>query len=145
SMDVTERVELLQAERGARNEAEAARRRLELLARAGAVLSGSLDPEETLQTISSIVVPAIADWCRIDLLDETGTLKRRVAHHSDPQRAERALQMAREIHAASGSKGSVAWVMANGRAHRGSLRDPDVMADPAMRLYAETFEMREHY
>ena len=145
SMDVTERVELLQAERRARDEAEAARRRLELLAKAGAVLSGSLDPDETLHAIASIVVPAVADWCRIDLLDETGALKRRLAHHSDPQRAERALQMAREMRAAPGSKASMAWVMTNAHAHRGSFQDPDVMADPAIRLYTETFGMREHY
>ncbi len=53
--------------------------------------------------------------------------------------------MAREMRAAPGSKASMAWVMANGRAHGGSFRDPEVMADPAMRLYTETFGMREHY
>jgi PAS domain S-box-containing protein len=145
STDVTERVELLQAERRARDEAEAARRRLELLAKAGAVLSGSLDPDETLHAIASIVVPAVADWCRIDLLDETGAMKRRLAHHSDPQRAERALQMAREMRAAPDVKASMAWVMTNGLARRGSFLDRDLMADPAIRLYTETFGMREYY
>ncbi|NPC56872.1 ATP-binding protein [Caenimonas soli] len=145
STDVTERVELLEAERRARGEAEAARRRLELLAKAGAVLSGSLDPDETLQAIARIVVPEIADWCRLDLLDEHGDSQRRLAHHSDPERAERALRMARELRAADGTKGSMAWVMANGRPHHGNFTDPEVMADPAMRLYTETFGMRAHY
>jgi len=61
--DVTERVELLAAERSARRAAEAARHRLELLARAGTVLSGSLDPQDTLRAIAHTLVPDIADQC----------------------------------------------------------------------------------
>ncbi len=144
STDVTERVELLAAERRARDQAEAARRRLELLARAGIALTGSLDPDETLKTIATTIVPEIADWCRIDLLDEEGVLQRRVAHHTDPARAEHALAMARSLRAAPGSIGSMAWVVRNGP-HYGQYIDPQARADPALRLYTETFGMKANY
>lgn len=139
--DVTERVELLAAERAARAEAEAARRRLELLARAGAELSGSLDPDETLQAIAKVIVPAVADWCRIDLLDDEGVLQRRLAHHSDPERAQRALEMARQLRAAPGTVGSMAWAIAHGRPFYGRFDDPRALADPALRQYTQTFGM----
>jgi hypothetical protein len=33
-----------------------------------------------------VIVPDIADWCRIDLLDEHGVLQRKLTFHSDPDR-----------------------------------------------------------
>ena len=145
SIDVTERVELLAAERRARAEAESARRRLELLAGAGEVLSRSLDPDETLQAIAATLVPQIVDWCRIDLLDENGILQRRLAHHVDPVRAEAALKLARELRGAPQTVGSMAWVLANGRSHYGDFDDPATLADPALYLFTRTFGMKSHY
>jgi PAS domain S-box-containing protein len=43
-----------------------------LLAEAGALLNSSLDVEDTLASITRLAVPAIADWCIIDLADEKG-------------------------------------------------------------------------
>ena len=145
SIDVTQRVELLAAERRARAEAEVARRRLELLASAGEVLSRSLDPDETLQAIAATLVPQIADWCRIDLLDGNGVLQRRLAYHSDPVRAERALTLARELRAAPDTVGSMAWVLATGRSHYGDFDGPATAADPALRCYTQTLGLRFQY
>jgi signal transduction histidine kinase len=136
---------LLAAERDSHDRAEAARRRLELLARAGAVLTGSLEPDETLKTIGTTIVPAIADWCRIDLIDEAGQLQRRLAYHSDPERAARALEVAKSLRAAPGTTGSIAWVVKNRMSHYGRYTDPEPMADPALRLYTQTFGMGAHY
>jgi PAS domain S-box-containing protein len=77
--DITERMELLGAERRARDLAETARRRLELLARAGAEHARSLDPQDTLKAIATSLVPSIADWCRIDVMDDEGVLQRAIA------------------------------------------------------------------
>jgi signal transduction histidine kinase len=145
SIDVTQRVELLAAERRARAEAEVARRRLELLAGAGEVLSRSLDPDETLQAIATTLVPQIADWCRIDLLDGNGVLQRRLAYHSDPVRAERALTLARELRAAPDTVGSMAWVLATGRSHYGGFDGPATAADPALHLYTRTLGLKFQY
>ncbi|MDB5946385.1 MAG: chemotaxis protein methyltransferase CheR, partial [Ramlibacter sp.] len=143
--DVTERVELLAAERSAREAAEAAHHRLQLLARAGAVLSGSLDPQDTLRAIARTVVPEIADWCRIDLLDEEGVLRRRLAFHRDPALAQKALELALQMRASPDTAGSMAWVLANGVPHYGRADEPAALADPALRSYTQTFGMRAHF
>lgn len=52
------------------------RKRLEqdwrFLAETGPQLAGSLDPQATLAIVARLIVPAMADWCVIDLLDEQG-------------------------------------------------------------------------
>ncbi|HYF17575.1 MAG TPA: ATP-binding protein, partial [Ramlibacter sp.] len=128
-----------------REEAQRAHRRLELLARAGAVLSRSLDPDETLRTIGDALVPAIADWCRIDLLDDNGVLQRRLAYHSDPARAERALALARELRASPRTTGTMPWVLRTGQSHYGRFDTPEVLADPALSRFTREFGMLAHF
>lgn len=130
---------------GASAEAMAARARLELLASAGALLAHSLDPQHTLQAIAGTIVPGIADWCRIDLLDEDGVLRRRLAYHRDPERALRALELARTLRAAPATVGSMAWCIANASAHYGRFDEPPASEDPALREYTAAFGMRAHY
>jgi signal transduction histidine kinase len=63
-----------------------------LLAEAGALLNSSLDHAETLRSITRLVVPAIADWCLIDLTDDNGGFERIAAasaHADDEQLARR--------------------------------------------------------
>ena len=143
--DVTERVELLAAERNARQAAEAAHHRLALLARAGTVLSGSLDPQDTLRAIARTLVPDIADWCRIDLLDEDGCLRRRLAFHTDLVLAQKALDMALRMRASPNTTGSMAWVLENGVPHYGHYDEGEAVADPVLRSYTQTFGMRAHF
>jgi PAS domain S-box-containing protein len=57
---------------------------LELLAETGHLLSESLDYHLTLQNVSRLAVPLLADWCMLDLLSEEGVLERLVTVHSDP-------------------------------------------------------------
>jgi PAS domain S-box-containing protein len=75
TQDVTERVLLLGAEREARREAEAARRRLEALATAGERFTSTLEPAEIVDAIGSVIVPGLADWCHVDLYDDAGELQ----------------------------------------------------------------------
>ncbi|MBI5276047.1 MAG: response regulator [Burkholderiales bacterium] len=117
-------------------------RRLDLLAEAGAALARSLDPEDTLQAIARTVVPAIADWCRIDLLDDAGVLQRRLAYHSNPVVSQLAIDMARRMHASPDAVGSMGWCIRNGRSHHGRFELSD---DPALREYTQTFGMKEHF
>src|SRR5207247_1114576 len=56
---------LFEAERTAREAAQAAERRVRFLAKAGAILGSSLDWRATLQQVSDVVVPEFADWCTI--------------------------------------------------------------------------------
>jgi PAS domain S-box-containing protein len=60
-----------------------AEERQQFLAEAGWVLGSSLDYERTLADVAQLVVPKIADWCAIDLLQD-GALTRVAVAHPDP-------------------------------------------------------------
>nr|WP_255481853.1 MULTISPECIES: ATP-binding protein [Ramlibacter] len=139
--DVTERVELLAAERRARGQAEASRRRMELLASAGERMAVSLEPEQALLAVARTVVPSIADWCRIDLLDDAGVLQRKLAFHSDPQRAAQALEIARSFQTRPDTPGTMAWVIRTGAPFHGHFSRPPANPDPALVRYAAVFGM----
>lgn len=70
-----------------------AREALGLLATVGERLAGTLDPDDALRTLASLVVPAISDQCVVDLV-EHGQIRRLVAVHADPalQEAARVLE-----------------------------------------------------
>ena len=70
-----------------------AREALDLLATVGVRLAGTLDADDALRTLASLVVPAIADQCVVDLV-EHGHIRRLVAVHADPalQEAARVLE-----------------------------------------------------
>jgi PAS domain S-box-containing protein len=70
-----ERLQLVRAQ-SARVEAEAAQRRLALLADAGQILVASLDYEPSLQGVAELLVPNMADGCFIDMLEPGGLLRR---------------------------------------------------------------------
>ena len=76
--------QLLEAEKAARREAEAAAHRQTILAEVSRVLSSSLDIEATLESVVRMAVPSFADWCAVDLVDEGGTASRHVAHGAPP-------------------------------------------------------------
>jgi PAS domain S-box-containing protein len=50
--------------------------RLELLADVTGVLGSSLDYEQTLRSIADAAVPRFADWCFIDVVNESGDVER---------------------------------------------------------------------
>jgi PAS domain S-box-containing protein len=69
-----------------REQAARAQRRLQALVEADALLSETQDPSATLRQVANLVVPSVADWCAIDLLDATGQLQRLLVVHTDPAR-----------------------------------------------------------
>jgi signal transduction histidine kinase len=81
-----ERARLYEAEQRARAEAEAAEQRLSFLAGASAVLASSLDYEQTLQSVSELAIPHIADGCVVDMLRDDGHLHRVAVAHPDPKK-----------------------------------------------------------
>ncbi|HLZ31478.1 MAG TPA: GAF domain-containing protein [Chloroflexota bacterium] len=82
-----ERLQLVR-EQSARAEAEAAQRRLAFLAEASQVLALSLDFETTLQGVANLVVPALADWCCVDILEPDGSIRRIAAAMGEPVLSE---------------------------------------------------------
>ncbi|HLL76895.1 MAG TPA: ATP-binding protein, partial [Pyrinomonadaceae bacterium] len=67
------------------------------LAEAGELLASSLDYETTLQSIAQLVVPYLADWCTIDVLDADGSIERVAVAHHDPERVERVREIVRRL------------------------------------------------
>lgn len=82
------RAQLLERERLARAEAEAAQQRLAFLSEATAVLGTSLSYERTLERLAALAVPRLADWCIIYGLDEDGSIKRTAMQRADPAKEE---------------------------------------------------------
>ena len=64
-----------------------AERTLRYLAEASAVLSGSLDLDQTIADLADLVVPELADWCSVSLL-EAGKIRMVTVAHDDPARIE---------------------------------------------------------
>jgi PAS domain S-box-containing protein len=66
-----------------------ARRRAEerarLLARAGIILSSSLDYEATLRSVAELALPRVADWCIVYVLQPDGSIRRIALEHAGGQ------------------------------------------------------------
>ncbi len=56
-----------------------------LLNHANAILIGSLDLDLTLQSVAELLVPELADWCVVDLLEDE-VLRPVARAHSDPEK-----------------------------------------------------------
>jgi signal transduction histidine kinase/putative methionine-R-sulfoxide reductase with GAF domain len=67
-------------------EREQAEEMQRFLAEAGAVLSSSLDYRVTLANVARLVVPTLADWCAVDILDKDGSVERLAVEHEDPEK-----------------------------------------------------------
>jgi PAS domain S-box-containing protein len=69
--------------------------RAAFLTEATAILAGSLDYETTLAAMANLAVPAIADWCAVDVLNDDDKLERVAVAHVEPEKIE----LARSIRA----------------------------------------------
>jgi serine phosphatase RsbU (regulator of sigma subunit) len=102
----------LEAERSSREVAEEANARLQLLAEASGAFAESLDWRTTLETLARLAVPALADWCAVDLL-ESGHVQRLTLAHRDGDEAAR-MMLTRYPPRLDGQKG-VGAVLRTGR------------------------------
>ena len=71
-------------QRRARAVAESAERRARLLADISRALAGSFDYQTSLANVARLCVPALADYCLIDLVDEEERISRVGVAHVDP-------------------------------------------------------------
>jgi PAS domain S-box-containing protein len=83
-----ERARLYEAEQRARQEQA-------FLAEATALLASSLDHEITLQSVTFLAVPVLADWCSIYVLQEDGIAEQVAVAHTDPAKVEWAQELQR--------------------------------------------------
>ncbi len=83
-------------------------REISFLAEAGTRLAASLDYETTLATIMDLTVPAVADWCALELLDENGTPMQAALRHVDPAQ-EAIMHAMRTVYPLQADAGSPVW------------------------------------
>jgi PAS domain S-box-containing protein len=70
------------------------RERLSFLGEATALLTSSLELDRTLERLTELAVPLLADWCSISMLvEETGEIEQVVVAHQDPERKRWAEEM----------------------------------------------------
>jgi PAS domain S-box-containing protein len=62
--------------------------RTRVLAESGRMLAASLDYEQTLENVARAAVPAVADFCAVDLFDEDLSREHAITVHRDPHRQE---------------------------------------------------------
>jgi PAS domain S-box-containing protein len=124
--------ELYEEQRAARAAAEHSRRQALFLAEAGSVMSASLDYEQTLKTVAQLAVPAIADWCAIDVVHGRDGVQRLAVAHVDPKKVELARQLQERYRADPDAPGGVHQVIRTGRAAFMS-RIPKVLLEAAAR------------
>ncbi len=129
-----------------REAAEAEGARWRALAEAGHILDSSLDYESTLKELGQLIVPSLADWYGVDLVDEHGELTNIAVAHVDPTKVELARELRRRLPARLEDRAGVAEVVRTGR----SRWLPEItdellertIADPEMRQIARSLAPR---
>jgi signal transduction histidine kinase/ActR/RegA family two-component response regulator len=137
-----ERETLLEAERSARASAEKAQDRLHRLAGASALLSNSLEESSTLEAIASLIVPGVADACRIDLIDANGVLQRKITHHVDPVRRQAIESFVSRTVAPPETPGTFPWVISTGRSFLANFSGEMPSSDAGVREFVRLVGIR---
>ena len=91
-----ERQRHLDVERNARAAAEQAQRRLALLAEASTLLAATLDVDQALDRLTRLLVPLVADWCTVHLIDAEGEVVQLLAAHRDPDKRALIVQLEKQ-------------------------------------------------
>jgi len=106
-------IELVQ-EQAARAEAENSQKRASLLAEASRVLSASFDYQTTLAALVRLAVPALADYCALDIVEAEDTFERIGEAHIDPEKSQLLREVARFPKSALTSRHPLMRVLATG-------------------------------
>lgn len=94
-MERTAELEIsLQSERKAREESFENQLRLRILTEAGELLTSTLEYHKTVETLTRLVIPKIADWCTIDEIREDGSIIRLAASHIHSEKTPLLYEMA---------------------------------------------------
>ena len=104
-------------------------RRQRLLAETGRLLASSLHCERALAQVARLAVPALGDWCAVDIAGDDGELDRIAASHADPAKLALVERLRPELPAAGGDGAdAMARVARSGRAelHARIEREPEM-------------------
>jgi PAS domain S-box-containing protein len=114
-----------------------ANERLQMLAEAGRILSGTLDIDQQVRELAELVVPDLADWCWLVVTDEQGRLHDMASSHRDPSRREEVAAYVRSMLTVMTEEASARVVTATGRPMTMTTVDWDhverALPDPTVR------------
>jgi hypothetical protein len=92
-----------------------AEERLALLARAGGLLADSLDYPKTLTAVTNLVVPQLADWASVEILEPDGSVQSLAVAHMDPEKVAFAKEFRRRRPPDLSAPTGVGHVITSGR------------------------------
>jgi PAS domain S-box-containing protein len=114
--DLTERVLVEHERQAALTAAEEARNDLRLLTEATTALASTLDVTDAARRLADLVVPALADFCFVDLLDEpsAGAARRAACAHRDEAEIESLFEHAERLRPRVGGSDAISYVLSGG-------------------------------
>lgn len=112
--DVTDMLKLQAASAALATEADASRR-AKFLSDGTEDLYASMDYEVRLAELARYVVPAMADWCAVDVVAEDGSFRRVAVVHPDPAKVAMALEFEKEYPEDSSQPTSRTQVLLTGK------------------------------
>ena len=137
---------LFESERSAREQVEHAHERMTFLADASRILGGSLDSSKTMAKLATLVVPRLADWCAVDVVQRDGRIEALVVNHMDPEKVELAREFRRRWPSHVDDGGGVAAVLASGEPQLVPVITPEMIeqgvVDPEQRAVIEQLGLR---
>ena len=118
----------------ARTRAEATSTRLDLAARVSDALGASLDYEVTMRAVGRVLIPDLADWFSVHVLDDrTGTVTNAHVDHLNPERVAFAKDLWRRLPAPSLDD-------PQGVGHVMRTREPELTAEVTDEMIVEALE-----
>lgn len=105
--------------------------RSRFLAEATTLLSSSLDYSTTLQNLARLIVPTLADWCAIDILDGDSSFHRIAVAHTNPSREYLIWDIHRQFPASGNSQYGYSKVLKTGKADSCFEVSPEILKEIA--------------
>lgn len=111
---------------------EAADRRAALQAEISATLASTLDYTPALQHVADLVVPTLADWCVVDMVNPDGGLDLLAVAHSDPEKVHRARELRLQYPPHMDLPYGIGQVIRSGQAEFYPVIDEEKLAETAI-------------
>jgi PAS domain S-box-containing protein len=116
--------------------ARRAEQKAKYLLKAGDILAASLDYEKSLQELADIVVPELADWCGVSIVDGGHSPRQVAVAHVDPEKVRLAREMGQRYPQDPDATTGVPNVVRTGK--------PELYADIPDQLLVAAAKDREH-
>lgn len=114
----------------------------DFLAKASQIFAQTLNIDATLDAIAQFTIPAIADWCRIDLKTDDRRIRTVAIAHGDPEKDLVAQKLVGSTHLSATDESAAGYVMRTGQAKLvedlpQELVGANVEDEAAVQLYRE--------